>query len=168
MKTTIQTLAITLLLVSITSCELTTHDPESTQEAIVGLEDISSDEINTRLQIIAPDGWNTFTIDDTIALIITNNSDQEVRFNANDDIRIFFEVSADEWMETQNIFFDTRPYIVILPKDVDQLGASALVSPVITQGEPVNIRIVVVAIVYQDDLPTSTETGAFIDLTISP
>jgi len=163
-KTSLRLGILILAIAFVTSCS---QNRVGNETAIIGLEDVKASEVNTRIRITAPVGYNTFKINDLVALDIQNYSDQQVRFT-NNDIHIFIEM-GDEWSETKNNFYETRPFIVVGAKSLDNLGALVVISPTLSnQGIPIILRIDIVGIVYRNDKPTSIKTGAYVDVTLYP
>jgi hypothetical protein len=163
-RTTLRLGILILVAILITSCS---PNKDGTKTTIIGLEGIQASEINKRIHITAPQGYNNFKINDLIGLVIQNYSNQQVRF-VSKDIHLFIKV-GDEWEETENNFFETRPFIVVGAKSPDNYEPVVVIAPVLTnQGSPINLRVVIIAIVYRNEKPTSIKTGAYIDLTLYP
>lgn len=160
---------ITELILSIVLiCLLASCSVQGKPDSLI-IPDVSSDELNTRINLAQIDGVTKLRIGEILFLDVTNISHTSISFPADYGIRIFVE-HENQWTETKNDFGYGSGTNLIPPQEVDELG-DAIVSlyPVIDNlGQAVTIRVVVIGTVLQNDEPASTKTGAYIELVLQP
>jgi hypothetical protein len=130
-------------------------------------------EMNTVIRFWDParSGGN-FKIGKSIDLVLENFSPNKIVFPSDYGFKIYsYDENQKEWLEIQNeaIYFPTGNS-QISPKGKDMPGVIAIgLAPALQPSEkPVNIRVVVIGTVYRDELPTSEEVGAYVDLELFP
>jgi hypothetical protein len=64
-------------------------------------EGISAAKLNQAIQVIAPQAWNTFKLNEPVSLQIINISNQPLIFDKNFGTRIFI-IEDDRWKEVEN------------------------------------------------------------------
>src|SRR5215207_2522030 len=104
--------SIVILLFLLTSCS-------AKSAAEIPDVDVSVYDLNTKITLDAPSGWNTFKIGDTITLSITNDSENVVVFDANFGTRVFV-YKDKKWKEIEDMiksFYDND--IVVYPITLD-------------------------------------------------
>jgi hypothetical protein len=108
-----------------------------------------------------------------VTLLLENGSDDQVWFvNPTYGVRIFHYSSSDgEWTELRDHFVSaSEGEDILVPREQGiNWGAIVSVAPDITNlNRPVEVRIVVVGRVYQQNLVTDDEIGAYIDVLLPP
>lgn len=130
---------------------------------------IPAEEINTKVVLSAPDGWNTFIIGNDVGIAVKVISKDQVAFS-NDYGAQMFLYQNKEWVEIPNFARYPEGSIILSPADNDpyKLG-NALVFPILPdENQPATIRIFLVGHIYRDGQITNDLAGASIDVVLSP
>ncbi len=132
--------------------------------------DLSKDEINSKIALDAPAGWNSFTIGDTIALSIVNTSDNQIIFDPSYGTRVFI-FENNNWKETSNKLVSLNDKEIVLEPTKTQPGASgytAVLPNLISGSKSIKMRIYVIGYVSRNNTKTEEQTGAYIDIVLRP
>lgn len=147
------------LLVYLTAC-VSNRLPE------VAAIQIPDEELNTRISLTAPDGWDSFKTGDTVTLTIINTSGDKILFDPNYGARIFV-FDDDGWIETSNELVSLDIDDVILEPIKDNpasTGTTSIRPKLAIEASNLTVRIYVVGYLYADNVGTDNVTGAFIDV----
>ena len=131
--------------------------------------DIAQDALNTAIRVYAPEGWNTFRVNNSVGLAIDVVGLAEIAFPADYGVRIF-EYVGGEWREVAHVPEDSAVGFVLPPSEGDPLkfGATS-VFPILPDADsPVALRIYIVGHVHRAGQVTDQKVGAFVDVTLSP
>jgi hypothetical protein len=158
---------ITIIIVALSSCSFTTNsaEPSSIPAPDIGIE-VQNEKY---LEIIAPNGWNSFKTNEMISLEIRNISEQQIAGDPDFGARIFVRIE-DEWIEVNNkIVYENDPFTLDPAKNYDPLKTASIVvlpdlsNPTVTS----YIRIFVVGTLIEDGKETK-KVGSYIDLELKP
>jgi hypothetical protein len=122
------------------------------------------------LEVSAPDGWNSFKTNESIALLIRNISDTQIVVPPDFDTKIFVRTD-NEWIEVQNktVYLNESPFTLEPNKNFDATKiASFVVLPDLPDySVPSEIRIFVVGTLIENG-KESKKVASYIDLTLNP
>ena len=125
-------------------------------------------ELNKDFQILAPDGWNTFRINEGIGLVVRVLSEEMIMFPADFGARVFY-LQDREWIEAPNIT-EYPNNQVLLSTYVGNFSNEGVVDlfPVFPEDEEeLTVRILLVGNFYRDNQITTEQTGGYIDLQLT-
>jgi hypothetical protein len=157
-----QTIVINIVALMLLSC--------SSRVRTVSTSPISTPDIgiqinNKNLMIAAPQGWNTFKINQSISLMLRDISGQPIIINQDSGIKIFVFV-VNKWVEVGNTMAYDSAEITLVPDtsfDPAKLGTTA-VSPDLTDyPTSSNIRIFIIG-----NLANNEQFASYIDVTLNP
>lgn len=126
-------------------------------------------EINTRIKLLAPDGWNTFEQGDDMSLVVDIYSDDQIQFTYDFGARMFM-LEDQEWVEVQNSVRYPSGSFVLSPSEGNlQKTGAVVLDPVIPQTDhSVLLRVFVIGNIYSNDQVTDEKTATYIDLELNP
>jgi hypothetical protein len=130
--------------------------------------DIPKDEINSKIILDAPAGWNSFEVGDSIALGIVNTSNEQIIFDPSYGTRIFV-YENNTWTETSNKLVRLNDKDIILEPTKtgpDASGYTAVLPNLLDESKNITMRIYVLGYVYRNNTKTDEKTGAFIDIVL--
>jgi hypothetical protein len=130
---------------------------------------IPVEEINTKVRISAPAGWNTFKTDDMVVLVVEVISEDPVVF-PNDYGAQLFLWNKGQWVEIDDDVINPEGEIIVSPvnNDPHNLG-SAGVGPVLPDPDkPAWVRIILIGNVYRNNEATNERVAAYIDVHLTP
>ena len=157
----IRKIILIVLLASLTAC-FSNPLPE------VDEIQISSEELNNKISLTVPNGWNDFKIGDKVTLSIVNVSEDRIIFDSHYGIRIFM-YEKEKWIEIKNqlIRLNTEN-IILVPNKVDTTatGTITILPKLNSQSNRLTIRVYVVGYLYKDNKKTDEKAGAFIDIVL--
>jgi hypothetical protein len=158
-------IGIPLLLLLITACK----DQPSIPAGVMPDIGISAKEMNTKVQLTAPDGWNTFKIGDVIGLDVGVMSEEQIAFPPDYGARMFI-YENNQWKEVANFMTYPEGSIILSPRKGNYLNdGSANLDPMLTDAtHPVTLRIILVGNIYRDGQVTNEKTAAYIDVNLTP
>jgi hypothetical protein len=126
-------------------------------------------DMNSDLQLSAPQELNTFKMSDNLRLILSNSSNNPIILPQDYGAQIF-EKTAESWEILENRFDYPPGEKGVNPRD-DQPSREVVlvVHPLVFSEQPVTVRIVVVGNYYDEASGTKgKQVGAFIDITLEP
>jgi len=156
--------SIFILLILFTSCssKSATNLPDI---------DISVNDLNTKIILDAPSGWNTFKNGETVTLSIINDSESVIVFDADFGTRVFV-YGGEKWVEKEDqitSFYDDE--IIVYPISLDPIGnmESTVIRTELDNPKKQNtMRIFVIGNLYENGIKTEETTGAYIDVILKP
>lgn len=128
-------------------------------------------EMNTNIQFVNPPNINGFKIGDFVDLGLENKNGNLIKFPNDYGIKILsYKAIDDTWNEISNDVHYSEGSPQISPKGTNSPGIVVVsFSPKLDDtGKPIEIRVVVVGTIYENNTPTETKTGAYIDITLQP
>lgn len=130
---------------------------------------IPLNELNTKVRLAAPRGWNTFKIGHIIAINVDVISSEQVEFTFDYGARIFIW-KDNQWSEVPNSMgYPEGDIILPITGNGPFTSGSTSVVPVISNvNEPVTVRIFVIGYIYKNGQITDKRTGAYIDVKVYP
>jgi hypothetical protein len=130
---------------------------------------IPDEEMNRRIRLEVPDGWNTFKIGDGVALNVDNISTEPVSFQYDFGAKIFV-LQDKKWVEIPNLMKYPEGDLLLYPSQGGPfMQGEADVDPILSDtNQPVTIRIVLIGNIYRDGQITNDQTAAFIDVDLKP
>jgi hypothetical protein len=132
----------------------------------IGLPD---SEMNTRIRLQAPDGWNTLKIGDVVGIDVEVISDDQIAFSHDYGAKIFI-YEDQEWREIPNLMKYPDGYLLLTDArgDVFKKGVAS-VAPVLPKTDKaVLMRIILIGNIYRNGQITTEQTAAYIDLELKP
>jgi hypothetical protein len=156
---------ISLLLLLVTACKAKPTIPADAMPDI----GIPPGEMNTKIKLTAPYGWNTFKVGDVVSINVEGISEDQIAFPPDYGARMFI-YENNQWKEVAN--FTTYPdgSIVLSPRKGNPFndGGTAL-DPILTDmANPVTLRIILIGNIYRDGQITAEKTAAYIDVNLTP
>jgi len=162
-------LAPVVFLVGIMAQSCTAGQPQ----APTGMPDVGipAEGMNSEVRVITPDGWNTYEINDRVALEVEVIGSEHVIFPSDFGARVFANVD-DQWVEV-SLLPPARPrqgQFLLSPSHGDPFErGEAIVYPILEESDrPVLIRVFVIGNIYQDGQTTDTRVAAYADVTLRP
>jgi hypothetical protein len=142
------------------------NEPSKAQMPDIG---ITKEEINTRLHLSAPQGWNTFKIGDDIGLSVDVVTDDQIAFQHDYGAKIFM-LEDEKWKEVANFMKYPDGYLVLSQSNGDPFkSGSAVVDPILPElDEAITLRIILIGNIYIAGQITGEQTAGFIDVEIKP
>lgn len=133
---------------------------------------IPINELNTKIRVEAAENFNSFLIGDSIGLDIELISNEVVAFPINLGARLFI-YEDHTWIEVGNSvsYPAVDGYIFLLRANDDPFSkfTSTTVKPILPNpNEPVTVRIFIIGNIYQNEQITDEQTGAFVDVRLTP
>jgi hypothetical protein len=130
---------------------------------------IPAEEMNTKVQLSVPDGWNTFKIGDIVGIAVKVSSNDQVAFAQDYGARMFL-YRNEEWVEIPNIMHYPEGHIILSPAGNDPFKeGEAGVDPILPdEKQPATIRIYLVGHIYRDGQITPEVTASYIDVELEP
>jgi hypothetical protein len=121
------------------------------------------------LEVIAPNGWNSFKTDDSISLEIRNISKSQITAAPDFGARIFV-LADNEWIEVENkIVYKNAPFTLEPTENYDPMKTAAtIVRPELFDYSITSkIRIFIVGTLIENGKEPK-KVASYIDLTVSP
>jgi len=130
---------------------------------------IPKEEINTRLHLTAPQGWNTFKNGDIIGINVDVVSADQIAFQHDYGAKIFM-LEDGKWKEVANFMKYPDGYIVLSQSNGDPFKqGDAGVDPILPElNEAITLRIILIGNIYIDGQITDERTAGYIDVEIKP
>lgn len=130
---------------------------------------IPANEMNTKIRISAPEGWNTYKTNDDISLDIKIISEEEIAFPSNYGARLFTRRNH-EWIEIANLTHYPEGIFLLVPYDNKpfNIGATSVFPILSDPSEPITIRIILVGNVFKDGQVTDEVTAGYVDVDLKP
>jgi hypothetical protein len=130
---------------------------------------IPEDEFNKRIQLMAPKGWNTYKIKDSVAINVDVVSNDQIAFQNNFGA-VIFELEGQEWTEIPNLMKYPEGYEVLGPSKGDAFKqGTTVVSPILQDTKlPVTLRIVLIGNIYRNGQITDEQTAGYVDVELTP
>jgi len=157
--------SVSLLLFLVTACKAKPTIPTDAMPDI----GIPAEEMNTKMEITAPDGWNTNKIGDHIGLNVGVISEDQISFPPDYGARMFIFQNG-QWNEVANFMTYPGGSIVVSPRNGNYLNDEATdVLPILSDVKtPVTLRIILVGSIYRDGKVTAEKTAGYIDVNLTP
>lgn len=130
--------------------------------------DFPQEEINTRVKLSAPAGWNTFKIHNRVELLIEVVSDDQIAFDF--DARMFI-YKDNQWIEVENVpttYPEEKQILSPARGDHNKVGMASVYPILPDPAYPVKLRLVVVGNIVRDGQITEEQTAAYIDIELKP
>ena len=127
-----------------------------------------AEEINTRVRLAAPAGWNTFQTRSHVELLIEVISADQIAFDH--DARMFI-YQGHEWVEVENVpttYPDEKQILSPARGDLNKLGIVSVYPLLPDPNRSVTLRLVVVGNIVRDGEITQEQTAAYIDVRLRP
>lgn len=158
-------IGISLLLLFVTACRDQPSIPAGTMPDI----GIPAEEMNTKVQLTAPDGWNTFKIGDVIGLDVGIISEDQIAFSPDYGARMF-TYQDGHWKEIANFMTYPEGSIILSPRHGNYLNDGAAdIDPILPDTtNSLTLRIILVGNIYRDGHVTDEKTAAYIDVNLTP
>lgn len=133
---------------------------------------ISVEEMNTKIRFWDLESSEVFKIGDSVHLSLENHSKEKVKFPTDYGVRIFTCSKVDKaWSEIKNgMKYLPSGSRHLSPKGTDSPGVIDIgLWPLLeNEGNPIEIRVVVVGNVERNNVMTDEQVGAYLDLTLEP
>ena len=156
-----------IVIIVLSSCGSTN---DSTVQFTIPMSEIGADvQKNQYLQIIAPEGWNSFKTGESISLMARNISENQIAFAPDFGAKMFIRTDK-EWVEVGNkITYKNDPSIL---DPSDDWYVDKTVSPIVRPLLPDNsvscdIRIFIIGDLMENG-KASKKVGSYIDLKLNP
>ncbi len=162
-----KSILVSIIIIVLSSCRSPTSSPP---KFTIPMSDIGADvQKNKYLQIIAPEGWNSFKTDESVSLDVRNVSEKPIAFGPDLGARIFVYTDK-EWIEVGNKMIYENDPLTLDPSDnwYADKTASAIVLPDLPDySVQCNIRIFVIGDLMENG-KESKKVGSYIDLRLDP
>jgi hypothetical protein len=133
--------------------------------------DLPQDELNSKLIIDTPRGWNDFKLGNTITLTIKNISSDTIIFDPYYGVRVFVFEDRGEWREVDNQLISLTTHDVTLEPvsvDTNAMGTTSILPKISERKNKILVRIFVIGYIYENKEKTDLSTGASIDIVLVP
>ena len=130
---------------------------------------IRPEQMNTKVRLAAPEGWNTFKIDDEVILTLELVTEDQVVFPSGYGARLFI-YQNDHWLEINNDMKYPKGEILVQHHDRnDPVIESAGLAPLLPDpNKPVTVRMILIGHIYRGGKVTSEKTASYIDVRLKP
>lgn len=130
---------------------------------------VPNDELNTRLELSTPLGWNTFRTRDMIGIVVKNMSQEDIFFTRDFGALIFL-YQNNEWVKVSNIVTYPDRSFILPPWNGNNLNFHvADVSPDLREiNKAVTIRVFLIGNIYRDGAVTEEKVVSYIDIRLRP
>jgi hypothetical protein len=126
-------------------------------------------EMNTRIHLQAPDGWNSFKIGDVVGIDVEVISDDQIAFSHDYGAKIFI-YEDQEWREIPNFMKYPEGNMILTQANGNYFKHGGVeLDPIFPDGsKSVVIRVILIGNIYRNGQITNEQTAAFIDLKLKP
>lgn len=126
-------------------------------------------EINTRLRLSAPDGWNTFLIGDAVSLAVEVITNDQIAFPYDYGAKMYVN-EENQWEEIGNFMKYPNGFLVLSSANGSKIKiGDAGVDPVLPEtNKAVTLKVVLIGYFYRDGQITNDKTAAYIDIQLKP
>lgn len=135
----------------------------------VDVIDIPTEELNTKISLSAPEGWNNFKIGGTITLTIINKSDDNMMFDPYYGARVFVYENGT-WTEISDQLISLNTENIILEPfkyNSSATGTTSILPKINSKARRLTIRIYIIGYLYKDNIKTDERTSSFIDIVLT-
>lgn len=164
-------LIILILVVFSSSCAQTSTYEEEMETSIpaeINAQVMPNGEI---IQILAPEGWNSFKLGEPVSLMFQNRSSEQIIFEHDFGVKVFF-LQKGQWFKAENdiVYLDTDKIILEPNIEFDPLNIeSIVVLPNIPNvNGMVEVRVFVIGTTLQDENTEGKEIATYLDLQLNP
>ena len=158
-----RSLAAAFLILAAVSCsQHETVDPVALNANVP-----SGSDINKTLNVVAPQEWNTFKVDDGLKLLVSLKSDHTVILDDH-NVKIYLNRN-NEWIPVENQNPHPKVTYIIEPIGTPAFrSAEVIVIPNVNQqSDSVILRIVVSGNIYDNKI-MGEQVQAYVDVTLQP
>jgi hypothetical protein len=130
---------------------------------------VPSNEMNSKLELLAPDGWNKFKSGFPITLAVKGISSDQILFNSDYGARLFI-YKDNNWIEISNGEEYPEGSTILYPFENNYLRIAAvnLWPKLQDTTKPVSVRVILVGNVYRNGQMTDEVTAGYIDVNLKP
>ena len=158
---------VSIVVIVLSSCGSTN---DSGVQFTIPMSEIGADvQENKYLQIIAPEGWNSFKTGESISLMVRNISENQIAFAPDFGAKMFIRTDK-EWVEVENKITYKNDPSTLDPSDdwfVDKT-VSPIVRPILSNDSvPYDIRVFIIGDLMENG-KASKKVGSYIDLKLNP
>jgi hypothetical protein len=158
-------LSLILLLILTSSCGAANIQKD------IGFPDIGipAEELNTRVVLTAPDGWNTFNTEDAVSFLIEIKGSDPVSFSYSTGVKLFFR-QGDQWIEVENTGEFPQNVWTVEPANGDRRNLGSLIVWPELPDDSKEARLLVILIGNMDKGESSAneQTAGYIILHLNP
>jgi len=158
---------VSIVIIVLSSCRSTN---DSAVQFNIPMSEIGADiQKHKYMQIIAPEGWNSFRTGESISLLVRNSSENQITLAPDFGTRMFIRTDK-EWVEIENKITYKNDPSTLDPSD--DWYADKTVSPIVGRVLPdysvqYDIRIFVNGDLMENG-KASKKVGSYIDLRLDP
>jgi hypothetical protein len=130
---------------------------------------VPSEEMNTKIHLEVPEGWNTYKIGEAIEINVEVIAKEKIAFEYDYDAKIFV-LEDKEWVEVPNLMEYPEGTLILPPSNGEpNLQGSASVDPVLPKFDhQVTIRIVLMGNIYRNEQVTNERVASYVDVVLKP
>ncbi|MFT3890773.1 MAG: hypothetical protein QM730_03995 [Anaerolineales bacterium] len=134
---------VNIVIIFLSSCRLA----NSPEKFTIPPSDIGADvQKDKYLQVIAPEGWNTFKTSEPVSLMVRNVSQNPITFDPDLGARIFV-YSEKEWIEVENKMIYENDLLTIDPSEnwyADKTASTFVLPDLLDFSVQCNMRIFII------------------------
>ncbi len=132
---------------------------------------IQTEEYNTHLRLSAPNGWNSFSTQDSIGLRFEVIGNESVAIDPRTGVFLYM-LQDDQWIEVSNLtkYPGITESLIYQPaQGIESNKGSLGVRPVLTDYEQnITLRVVLIGYIVINGDVTSEEVAGYMDLSLKP
>ena len=125
------------------------------------------EDINATIELSAPSDTNSFKFDDSIEIVVDNNSSTNIEVKPDNDLRVFWWKESS-WNEVDNAMDYLSVVHWIAPKSSDGLGMGAYAILLSTPKPENPIRLCVTLEAIHDPDGARSRVAAYMELEVNP
>jgi len=162
-----KSILVSTVIIVLSSCRSAIN---SADQFTIPMSEIGADvQKNKYLQIIAPEGWNSFKTGEWITFDIRNVSENQITTGPDFGARIFIFTNG-AWIEVENKAGYEYELLTLEPSDdwyADKMVATSVIPDLPDNSVPYDIRIFLIGDLMENG-KVSKKVGSYIDLRLSP
>jgi hypothetical protein len=159
-------LLVSIVIIFLSSC----RSANSPEKFTIPESDIGADvQKDKYLQVIAPEGWNTFKTSEPVSLLVRNVSQNQITFDPDLGARIFI-YSEKGWIEVGNKMTYENDSLTIDPSEnwyADKTASTFVLPDLLDYSVQCNMRIFIIGDLMENG-KASKKVGSYIDLRLNP
>lgn len=131
--------------------------------------DVSLDDANTQMELMAPEGWNTFKPGEHIVLAIKVISNNHIAVDCNlPSVYLYLDQKWAEIDDLSTCIGETTQIIPPTKDDYFSMGSVDILPDLPDPSQAVTLRILVIGNIVRDGVITDEQTTAYIDVELTP
>ena len=126
-------------------------------------------ELNQRIELTTPEGWNSFIVGKPITIEIKNTSADSIMFDANYGVRMFV-YQTETWKEVSDGLTSYYNDSIVLKQylgSAEDTGVISVLPKLENRSQKVLLRVFIIGVVISNDNQVR-KVGSYIDIYLRP